>query len=209
MAGQGDEAFRHSVCRDDAEARGGEAGGQHAPSAGEAENGTVAEGGTANRAQRHDGWSAARQDRFFEHLAMTSNVKAAAQAAGLTRSSAYRLRDRDADFARRWDAALAEGYAQLEMEMLHYARFGSERVIIEVDGKGEVLRKIISRAINGGDGMRLLHHNKRNALAQERALEAQLVGQQDMAVEEATRKGLAALRKLLSERGGGPAGDAG
>ena len=58
---------------------------------------------------RRDGWTAERQLRFLDTLSRTRSVRAAAQAAGMSRESAYRLRDRrdGALFAALWDRALA------------------------------------------------------------------------------------------------------
>lgn len=57
---------------------------------------------------RADGWTLDRQRAFLAKLAATGSVRAAAQAAGLSRASAYRLRARaDAGaFADAWSAAL-------------------------------------------------------------------------------------------------------
>lgn len=63
-------------------------------------------------------------DRFIEALAATSNVSAAAAAAGLDTGAIYKLRRSDPDFERRWYAALAEGYDNLEMELLCRLRAG-------------------------------------------------------------------------------------
>lgn len=63
-----------------------------------------------------------RIERFLAELAATSNVAAAAVAADLSVSNVYRLRRTDPDFARRWYAALSEGYDNLEMELLQHLR---------------------------------------------------------------------------------------
>lgn len=68
--------------------------------------------------------AAARLDRFVEELAETSNVSAAAANAGVSVSAIYRLRRSDGAFAQRWYAALAEGYDNLEMELLGRLRGG-------------------------------------------------------------------------------------
>jgi hypothetical protein len=67
---------------------------------------------------------AARHDRFLGELAETSNVAAAAAVAGLSTGTLYKLRRSDPEFARRWYAALAEGYDNLEMELLGRLRAG-------------------------------------------------------------------------------------
>ncbi|NBC37552.1 hypothetical protein GTZ99_13435 [Novosphingobium sp. FSY-8] len=57
---------------------------------------------------RADGWTPARQAGFIAALHITGRVDKAAAAVGLSRQSAYRLRERaDADsFAAAWDAIL-------------------------------------------------------------------------------------------------------
>lgn len=59
---------------------------------------------------------------FLTELAATSNVTAAAKAADVTTWRAYKTRREDPDFARKWRGALAEGYENLEMELLGYLR---------------------------------------------------------------------------------------
>lgn len=61
---------------------------------------------------------------FLVALADTSNVAAAAREAGVTVSAVYRARRAEPDFAREWQAALAEGYDNLEMELLSRLRMG-------------------------------------------------------------------------------------
>ncbi len=57
---------------------------------------------------RHAGWTAERQRKFIEHLALTGMVGEASALVGFASSSAYRLRDRAGaeSFAHAWDAAL-------------------------------------------------------------------------------------------------------
>lgn len=75
---------------------------------------------TAPRAPR----GAAKLDRFIAELAETSNVSAAAAVADVSVGAIYKLRRTNAEFARRWYAALAEGYDNLEMELLGRLRSG-------------------------------------------------------------------------------------
>jgi len=73
-------------------------------------------------------WSAAREDAFFRELSEVCNVNAAARAAGFPDSRpAYNRKERGGAFRARWDGAVAEGYARLELEMLERARFGENR----------------------------------------------------------------------------------
>ncbi len=64
---------------------------------------------------RHDGWTPVKQRRFVEVLADTGCVGVAADAVGMSRMSAYRLRRRapNSMFAYAWDAALRLAHAQL------------------------------------------------------------------------------------------------
>lgn len=59
---------------------------------------------------------------FLEALAETSNVTASAGRAGISSREVYKLRREDMEFARQWQAALYEGYVNLEMEVLGYLR---------------------------------------------------------------------------------------
>lgn len=59
---------------------------------------------------------------FLEELAETSNVTASAAKADVPTSEVYRARRANRDFAAQWRAALFEGYANLEMEVLGYLR---------------------------------------------------------------------------------------
>ncbi|MBV1918535.1 MAG: hypothetical protein KUG65_10820 [Sphingomonadaceae bacterium] len=61
---------------------------------------------------------------FLSELAATSNVRAAARTAGVHTATAYDARRADAEFNRKWQAALCEGYDHLEMELLHRLRMG-------------------------------------------------------------------------------------
>jgi hypothetical protein len=58
--------------------------------------------------KRRAGWTAEKQRRFIEHLALTGHAGEAAAAAGMASCSAYRLRNKAGaeSFARAWDAAL-------------------------------------------------------------------------------------------------------
>src|SRR4051812_30435887 len=60
---------------------------------------------------RHDGWTPARQLAFILRLALLGGVASAAKAVGMSRESAYRLRDHPgaAGFAAAWDKAQSWG----------------------------------------------------------------------------------------------------
>ncbi|MGA9582831.1 MAG: hypothetical protein WBR13_12775 [Allosphingosinicella sp.] len=58
---------------------------------------------------RRDGWTPGRQTDFLGRLAETGCISAAARHVGMTRESAYRLRDKAGagSFAAAWDSILA------------------------------------------------------------------------------------------------------
>ena len=61
---------------------------------------------------------------FLEKLAETSNVSASAEWANVTTAQVYASRRGEPEFARKWMAALCEGYDNLEMDILYRLRTG-------------------------------------------------------------------------------------
>ena len=72
---------------------------------------------------------------FLAVLAETSNVTAAAAAAEIPASRAYKDKRDDSEFAARWREALCEGYDLLEIEVLY--RLALRRA----EGRGEVRQR--------------------------------------------------------------------
>ncbi len=62
--------------------------------------------------------------RFLETLATTSNATRAVEVAKASLTRAYDARRAEPEFARAWPAAIADGYPNLEMEMIHRLRDG-------------------------------------------------------------------------------------
>jgi|TARA_R100000501_G_scaffold14680_4_gene26673 hypothetical protein len=78
---------------------------------------------------RHDGWTAVRQARFLNFLAESGVVSEACKAVGLSTTSAYRLRARNANFARSWDQALDRATVELEAIAFERAINGTEETV--------------------------------------------------------------------------------
>ena len=78
--------------------------------------------------ERHDGWTQARQARFLRELAATHCVSAAARAVGMTRQSAYKLRNRlkGEPFDVAWQAAFWCQYDALAEAVIERAIHGVE-----------------------------------------------------------------------------------
>lgn len=147
------------------------------------------------RTTAENGWTEERRAAFLAHLAVSSNVRASVRKAGMTKSSLYRLRDRDIDFRKQWEDALAEGYALLEMEMLHRARFGTSRETIERDGEDVVQRRVVTREYGDGCALRLLAQHRMAVNFQRAAAGMAAIGDD----ERTTAAGLAQLRVMLAE----------
>jgi hypothetical protein len=65
--------------------------------------------------KHHAGWTAERQRKFIEHLALTGNVGEACAMVSVASSSAYRLKNKaGADsFSRAWDAAIRQSTTRM------------------------------------------------------------------------------------------------
>ena len=66
----------------------------------------------------------AKYEAFLEYLAESSNVTRSANRADISTGSVYQKRRQDPAFARKWLAALYEGYLHLEMEVVRRLREG-------------------------------------------------------------------------------------
>ena len=64
------------------------------------------------------------RELFLAELARTSNVTAAARKAGADKTKVYKARRSEPEFYRKWLDALAEGYDNLEMDLLRRLRTG-------------------------------------------------------------------------------------
>lgn len=86
----------------------------------------VVRGGNGRQVQirraRLGEWTPRSEARFLAALASCCNVSAACRTVGLTTVAAYNHYRAWPDFAKRWDAALAEGYVRLELALFDTAR---------------------------------------------------------------------------------------
>jgi hypothetical protein len=91
-------------------------------------------------------WSEEAEEVFFDHLAATCNVTAAAAAVGFTTPTVYRLRRMRPEFAARWPVALEQGYAKLEMALLQAANDSLEGVVF--DDSRAIPKMTVEQAMN-------------------------------------------------------------
>lgn len=82
---------------------------------------------SAAQAQGEDKSNRHWRSIFLAELAETSNVTAAAAAAGVSSSRPYKVKRLEPEFARQWYSALLEGYEHLEMALLYRLRFGDPK----------------------------------------------------------------------------------
>ena len=100
-------------------------------------------GGSAPRKRkaRRNEWTKAKEETFLASLGETCNVTAAAEAAGMSVTSAYNRRKTHAAFRAGWAEALASAYQRLELVMLDRALNGTEKIVIRKDGSEERMRE--------------------------------------------------------------------
>ena len=138
--------------------------------------------------QRHNAFRGKRQQTFLMALADTSNAQHAAAIAGINLSTAYKHRDTDAGFRAAWQDAVHHGFADLAMEMLARARFGTPKPIIHAGKQtGEV------KVLNDMMGLKLLDRFDRECSRMD-AREARM---DDAGSRAAMEKRISDLRRRL------------
>ena len=75
----------------------------------------------AQRVRPQKQWSEEDEAIFLDCLAATCNVEMACEAADVAHTTVYRQRRMRADFAIKWQAALEQGYAALELALVEAA----------------------------------------------------------------------------------------
>ena len=103
-------------------------------------------------------WTAKKERAFLASLGETCNVKLSAKRAGISHNCVYERRNKNASFRASWDAALATGYAQLEMMLLERALHGVEKTVVARDGTTTVMREYSDRT-----ALALLRMHRENA----------------------------------------------
>lgn len=113
--------------------------------------------------RRADGWTPLKQRRFIVALDAMGAVGPAARAVGMSRASAYRLRERPGaeSFAAAWDRAIEAGQARMWDAAMERAIDGVTTIRVHKGG---------SVSLTGGPDMRLIHDAlaKRGPLARQR-----------------------------------------
>ena len=99
--------------------------------------------------KRSNGWTPAQQERFILALHVMGSVGQAAKAVGMSRQSAYNLRERAGakSFAKSWDAALEMGRQRQFDHVMERAINGVTTIRVLRGG---------SVTVNGGPDMRIL-----------------------------------------------------
>lgn len=78
-------------------------------------------------------WSEEVEEHLLDLLAATCNVQLSCAEAGVGPTSAYRQRRLRPDFAAKWQAALEQGYARIEMELVRRAAETLEGVAFDAE----------------------------------------------------------------------------
>ena len=100
-------------------------------------------------------WSDEAETLFLDHLAATANVTASARACGFTTEALYVRRRKDPAFQKRWEVALAQGYAHIEALLVQRAIEALEGFAPDPD------TPIIIRDMTVKDALILLGHHRR------------------------------------------------
>ena len=111
-------------------------------------------------------WSRTKERRFLEALGESCNVTYAASEAGVSSTSVYRRRAREAAFREAWGQAVAIGYAQLELLLLERALKGTEKVVVPKGGEATVMREYSDQL-----GIALLRHHRDTAVEADREID--------------------------------------
>ena len=154
-------------------------------------------------------WTKRRRTIFLQALAETCNVSKAALAAGMDRSSAYDLKDRDPEFMRGWRRALEQAHGELEWDLLKKAKDGDVRTELTLDPETRKPIKIkLTHERRQAIAMRLLLSHKAEVLAFR--CEERMAGEDDTANADARiRAQMDVVRQRLIERAAGPDRDRG
>lgn len=103
-------------------------------------------------------WSKAKEEVYVNTLAETCNFTRAAEAAGVSTSSAWKRRKTNAAFRASCREAIAAGYQRLELALLDRALNGSEKIVIRKDGSEERVREYPNAV-----ALTLLRHHRETA----------------------------------------------
>lgn len=110
------------------------------------------------RKQEGRSWTSKKEKIFLNALGDTCNVKLSAKRAGVSTNCVYERRGKNASFRASWDAALATGYAQLEVMMLERALHGVEKRVVARDGTTTIMRQYSDKT-----ALALLRMHRENA----------------------------------------------
>jgi hypothetical protein len=93
------------------------------------------------RAPSKRDWNQDKEEIYVNALAETCNFTRAAEAAGVSTSSAWKRRKTNAAFRASCRDAIAAGYQRLELALLDRALNGSEKIVTRKDGSEERVRE--------------------------------------------------------------------
>ena len=164
--------------------------------------GIVKSGGRAQRSRMSTGqvssrrvasakaWNKTKEARFLAALSDTCNVTLAAKLAKVGNSTVYSHRAKDATFRDGWAAAIAQGYARLEIETLERAIRGTFRTIVHKDGREELVTEYSDRVALA---LLRMHRDTAEAPAKREREEAQYSQEE---IEELRAKIMAKLERV-------------
>jgi hypothetical protein len=121
------------------------------------------------RRRRHVRFDAGRQQVFLTHFASNCDTRAAAAAAGVSHSTVHYHCRTDSAFATAYAAALQEGYAHLEAEILRQRLEAQARLRSAIDSAGPAARLLAEQAAEFDRVMKVLDRLDRKPRRVERS----------------------------------------
>lgn len=143
-----------------------------------------------------------RRATFLTVLAATCNVRLAAERAGVTTTTAYRVRRMEPAFATLWREAIVAGYERLETALLARA-MGTDSKAMAGFEFGDPEAVLPEGEIDADLALRLLNRNRAKAEGSSRPARAGRHVATEAETNAALLKKLAVLRRQLAQ-GGGP-----
>lgn len=152
------------------------------------------------RSRKPRQWTKLRRRRFLEALAESCNVSKAALAAGMDRSSAYDLKDRDPEFLRGWREALERAHGELGWRLLEICNQGTIRTELSLDPQTKELKQVKVTRTDPVTAMVRLYESHKLEVAQFRMMEG-LSDDDDDDVGARVRAHMDLVRERLVEHG--------
>lgn len=153
------------------------------------------------RAERRDGFTRKRRERFLRVLAATCNVRIAARAAGMAVTTVYHRRRRDPEFEGQWRTAIQSAYERLEAALLARA-LGTGSAAGAICDFGDPEEILPDAEIDTELALKLLARHRATVEGRDRPMRPGRHVATEEETNQALLKQLAVLRRQIEKSGG-------